>query len=118
MDAKTDTIETTTNVTKMEYAFIEHVACSDFTSENWNEGIRGYVCESEGFDMKKARGVMSSLVQKGIIFVDAEVNQWCPGDDEYRSWVAVKCPKITKMVYEDFITKGWVNDWAKMTEVA
>ena len=110
--------ETTTNVTKMEYDFIEHVACSDFTSENWNDGIRGYVCESEGFDMKRARGVMSSLVQKDIIFVDAEVNQWTPGDNEYRSWVAVKCPKITKMVYEDFVAKGWVDDYAKMTEVA
>ena len=109
--------ETTPNVTKMELDFIEHLACSDFTAENWNEGIRGYVCQSEGYDMKRTRGVMSSLVQKDIIFVEAEVNQWTPGHDEYTTWVGVKCPKITKMVYEDFLAKGWVDDYAKMTEV-
>jgi len=49
--------------------------------------------------MKRARGVMSSLVQKDIIFVDAEVNQWTPGDNEYRSWVAVQSPKVYHIVY-------------------
>ena len=115
---ETKTDETTTNVTELEMQFMKDLACSDFSFECCRggyetdddmmyDGIRGYVCSSEGFNMRVVRGVMSSLVQKDIIAVDVEVNQWTPGHDEYTTWVSVKSVSVTKRIYEDLKAKGW-----------
>ena len=116
-EAKTD--ETKTNVTKLEMQFMKDLACSDFSFECCRggyetdddmmyDGIRGYVCSTEGFNMKVIRGVMSSLEQKGIISIDSgQEEYYCGHSVESVAWVSVKSVSVTKRIYEDFKAKGW-----------
>lgn len=67
------------NITPLEMDFIRVLGLSDYSYEYEDSGICGYV-NARLFDMKKFRGVMASLVKKGIIEVD-----WCG----YNSWVVV-----------------------------
>lgn len=75
------------SITRLELDFIRHLACSDFAYEYADSGICGYVNSEEGFDMKRVRGVMASLVNKGIIEIDNGYNN---------TWVLVNNMYIVK----------------------
>ena len=57
------------SVTKLEYKIIQHLLNSDFTTDG--EGIRAYI-DHDDFNMKTYRGVLSSLIKKGIIETSVE----------------------------------------------
>ncbi|MAC32978.1 MAG: hypothetical protein CME38_05150 [Haliea sp.] len=73
------------NITPLEMDFIRLLGCSDFAYEYEDSGICGYVNAQEGFDMKRVRGVMASLVNKEIIEVDNSGNDM----GGYNTWVVV-----------------------------
>ena len=54
----------TVQVTKMEMEIITHVVDADHSSDGY--GLAGYIFNDD-FDMKKYRGVIASLIKKGII---------------------------------------------------
>tara|TARA_R110001606_G_C15004829_1_gene607628 strand:- start:227 stop:547 length:321 start_codon:yes stop_codon:yes gene_type:complete len=58
-------------LTKLEHKIIQHLLDSDFTTDSPDEGIRGYI-DHDDFNMKTYRGVLSSLIKKGIIKTSVE----------------------------------------------
>jgi len=70
---------TTIVVTPLEMTLLETVVYSDHASDGY--GLAGYVYHNE-LDMTIFRGVISSLIQKGVI--------WPPTRESGNTWVAIK----------------------------
>lgn len=82
-------------VTEKEMAFLEQIACSDFSSDGY--GFCDYIQEAEGnggmgYNMKVVRGLIPSLVEKGIIDYDDDVD----GDGSGWAWAVIDI-KFTDM---------------------
>lgn len=73
-----------TKVTKKEMAFLSIVADSDF-SYDAVPNFGDYIDESSGYDMKVVRGLIPSLVEKGIIDYDDDVD----GDGSGVAWACI-----------------------------
>lgn len=98
-------------LTELEFDFIYELSASDFTFECGKEdGIGGYVSSNEmpyydhsgeGFDMKRVRGVMSSLIQKGYIRVDdASFVEFGSSSVTKDTWVVVTDMEITEAIWD------------------
>ena len=72
-------------LTEMEKEIIEFVVTSDHASDG--HGLTGWICDYD-FDMVVYRGVLSSLVKKGI--VDVEISNDGAPDFLKGSWVSIK----------------------------
>jgi hypothetical protein len=70
-----------TTITKQEKELLDYIAEADHSSDGY--GLGGYVYE-EDFDMKKLRGVLASLIKKGIVTMEKMDINW----EEY-TWVSV-----------------------------
>jgi hypothetical protein len=88
-------------LTELEFEFIYELSASDFAFECGKEdGIGGYVNSNEGFDMRRVRGVMSSLVQKGYIRVDdMSFIEFGSSSVTKDTWVVVTDMEITETIY-------------------
>lgn len=63
-----------TKVTEKEMAFLENITCSDYSDDGF--GFTDYITDYD-YDMKVVRGLIPSLVEKGIIVYNDE----CDTDD-------------------------------------
>ena len=77
----------TIKVTRKEEKVLRAIEDSTFSDEG--NGLCGYLYEDE-FDLKKYRGVLSSLVKKGIIGVERMED-----NDETSTWVWIKNEFVT-----------------------
>ena len=78
----------TVKVTKKEMEFLNAIANSDFSDDGY--GFGDYVSEDEGnsgwgYDMRVVRGLIPSLVEKGIIEYDDDVE----GDGSGLAWAGI-----------------------------
>ena len=75
-------------VTEKEYELLNSIATSDFSCDGY--GFGDYISEDEGnggwgYDMRVVRGLIPSLVEKGIIEYDDDVD----GDGSGLAWASI-----------------------------
>ena len=103
--AKTNKIKTRSNemkVTQKEMEFLNQIADSDFS---WDDTVNDYITDYE-YNMKSVRGLIPSLVEKGII----QYEEHCGVEDEKGRNMAWAC------VNDKFL--DWENCKFKNIEVA
>ena len=81
-----------TKVTKKEMEFLKQISTSDISSDG--NGFVDYICDID-YDMKSVRGLIPSLIDKGII----DYEERCGVDDMYgreMAWAEIK-PQYSDM---------------------
>ena len=54
-------------ITKKEHKFLTQISESDYSGDG--DGFSDYITDLD-YDMKVVRGLMSSLIQKGVIYIE------------------------------------------------